>query len=143
MDQNGAVFPARVFDESDGCVDDALVNDVLESVFVPIEGEEAHALDDCVVLAVSACAVYYVRHLVQRQPLDVLSTPLPTCAITSSPRNRQSVIFVGIDTSSSPTHMLLARLISFNFQLLYYKSKLKHTQKPSSTYTHTTTARSH
>ena len=100
MDEDGAVLAFSLLDEADNRVDDILVDDVLDVVFGPVEGEEAHSLDGAVVLAVPSCAVDDVGDLVEGQPLDVLSRRGCTCAITSSPMKILSVILTGIDTSS-------------------------------------------
>ncbi len=99
MNQHSAVFLLDLFDEADHCVDDVLVDDVLDVCFGPVEGEEAHALDGGVVGTVPTRAVDYVRDLVERQPLDVLPRGSFTCAITSSPMKMQSVTFTGIEAS--------------------------------------------
>lgn len=100
MYKYGAVVSLGLLDEADDCVDDVLVDDVLDVVLCPVEGEEAHALDGVVVLGVPACAVDDMGDLVEGQPFDVLPKPNSTCAITSSPMKMQSVILTGIETSS-------------------------------------------
>jgi hypothetical protein len=50
-------------------------------IFCPIEGEEAHAFDDCIVLWVFSCAVDYVCDLVEGEPFDILDVVLFTCAM--------------------------------------------------------------
>ena len=100
--QHGALFSSGLFDEADYGIDDALVDDGLDAIFGPIEGEEAHALDGGVVLRVPTGAIDDMRDLVESQPLDVLLGELSTCAITSSPMKMQSVTFVGIDSSYRP-----------------------------------------
>lgn len=92
----------RFFDESDHCIDDALIDDGLDVCFGPVEGQEAHAFDGGVVLALAACAVDYMRDLVEGQPFDILSNHSSTWAMMSSPIKMQSVTFVGIETSSCP-----------------------------------------
>ena len=98
MHQDCPLLVARLLDEADYCVDDALVDDGLNVVFRPVEGEEAHALDGGVVLGVPARAVDDMGDLVEGEPLDVLRGAVSTCAMTSSPMKIQSVTFVGIET---------------------------------------------
>lgn len=93
------MFLLDFFDEADNCVDDVLVDNVLDVCFCPVEGEEAHAFNGGVVGTVPTRAVDYVRDLVECQPLDVLSRRSYTCAITSSPMKMQSVTFTGIEAS--------------------------------------------
>ena len=57
MYENGAVLSFGFFYEADYSIDDILVDDILWVVFGPIEGEEAHAFDGGIILAVSACAI--------------------------------------------------------------------------------------
>lgn len=100
--QHGALLPPGLFNKADYSIDDTLVDDGLDAIFGPIEGEEAHALDGGVVLRVAAGAIDDMRDLVEGKPLDVLPGKLSTCAITSSPMKMQSVTFVGIDSSYRP-----------------------------------------
>jgi hypothetical protein len=100
MDEDGAVLTLSLLDEADNRVDDILVDDVLDVVLCPVEGEEAHSLDGTIVLAVPSRAVDDVGDLVEGQPFDVLCHIGSTCAITSSPMKMLSVILTGIDTSS-------------------------------------------
>ena len=100
MDEDGAVLTLSLLDEADNRVDDILVDDVLDIVLCPVEGEEAHAFDGGVVVGLSACAVDDVRDLVESKPLNILFIFVHTCAIISSPRNMLSVILVGIDIYS-------------------------------------------
>lgn len=72
VDQHCALLVPGLLDEADHCIDDALVDDGLDAGFGPIEGEEAHALDGGIVLALPACAVDYVCDLVEGEPFDVL-----------------------------------------------------------------------
>lgn len=100
MDQDSALLATRLLNEPNHSIDDTLVDDGLNAVFRPVEGEEAHALDGGVVLGVTTCAVDDMRDLVECQPFDVLYALGSTWAITSSPMKMQSVTFVGIDNSS-------------------------------------------
>lgn len=97
MDEYGAKFLPSLFDEADDGIDNCLIDDVLDCSFFPVKGEEGHALDDWVVLAVPACAVDDMGDLIEAEPLDVLTKCKHTWAIISSPINMQSVTFVGID----------------------------------------------
>jgi hypothetical protein len=100
VDEDCTVLAFGFLDEADYCVDDILVDDVLDVVLCPVEGEEAHALDGVVVLRVPSCAVDDVGDLVEGQPFDVLSHWGCTCAMISSPMKMLSVILTGMDTSS-------------------------------------------
>lgn len=71
--ENSSVLSFGLFDEVDDCIDDILINDVLNIVLGPVEGQETHSFDCRVVLAVSSCAVDDMGDLIERQPLDVLS----------------------------------------------------------------------
>jgi len=109
------VFLLGLLDKAKDGVDDILVNDVLDAVFGPVEGEEAHALDGTVILAVPSSAVDDMGDLVEAEPLDVLSGGGPTCAMMSSPMKMQSVILTGIDISS--WHWLFSALQCMAFDL--------------------------
>lgn len=100
MYEDGAVLSLGLLDEADDCIDDVLVDNVLDVVLCPVKCEEAHSLNGVVVLGVPACAVDDMGDLVEGQPFDVLPKPTSTCAITSSPMKMQSVILTGIETSS-------------------------------------------
>lgn len=102
MHEDGAVFFFGLFDEADDCIDDVGVDDVLNVILSPVEGEEAHALDGGVVGTMPACTVDNMGDLIEGQPLDVLLRLCSTCAITSSPMKMESVILTGIDISSCP-----------------------------------------
>lgn len=94
------MFLLDFFDESHHGIDDVLIDDVLDVVFGPVEGEEAHALDDWTVGGMPACAIYYMCDLVESEPFDVLNGAKGTCAMTSSLMKMQSVILVGMESSS-------------------------------------------
>ena len=64
MDKNCTVLAFGFFDEADYCVDDILVDNVLNIVFCPVKGEEAHTFDSGVVLTVPSRTVDDVSDLV-------------------------------------------------------------------------------
>jgi hypothetical protein len=72
MDEDGAVLALGLLDEAEEGVDNVLIDDVLNVVFGPVEGEEAHPFDGGVILTVPARAIDDMRDLVETQPLDVL-----------------------------------------------------------------------
>ena len=65
MNKNGTVFFFGLFDEAYDCIDDILVDDILNIVFCPIEGEKAHAFDGSIVLTMSACTINNMSNLVE------------------------------------------------------------------------------
>ena len=65
VDQDCAVISLGLFDKAYYSVDDILIYDVLYIGLCPVKGEKAHALDDCVIMRVSTCAVNYVCDLVE------------------------------------------------------------------------------
>jgi hypothetical protein len=73
VDKYSSVIALGLLDKSDYCIDDILVDHVLNVSFSPVEGEEAHAFDDGVVVGVAARAVDYVGDLVEGEPFDILS----------------------------------------------------------------------
>ena len=73
MDKYCTMLALGFFDKADYCVDDILVNDILNIVLSPVEGKEAHTLDGTIILAMSSCTVNNVSNLVKREPFDVLS----------------------------------------------------------------------
>ena len=100
MNKNCTVLAFGFFDEADYCVDDILVDNVLNIVFCPVESEEAHTFNSGVVLTVTSCTVDDVSDLVEAKPFNVLNCQWSTCAMTSSPMKMLSVILTGMDTSS-------------------------------------------
>jgi hypothetical protein len=46
-------------------IDDTLIDQILNVVLGPVEGEKGHAFDDWTVGRVSACAIYYMCDLVE------------------------------------------------------------------------------
>jgi len=73
VDKNCAMLAFSLFDEADYSTDDILVDDILNIVLSPVEGEKAHSFDSCVVLSMPSCAVDDVSDLIKGQPLYVLS----------------------------------------------------------------------
>ena len=108
MDQHCSVQASSLLDEAHHCVDDALISDGLGHCFAPIEGEEAHALDYCIVLAVTAGTIYNMGDVVEAEPLDILRGECATCAMISSPINIKSHTLTGIDPSSPKLSLLLS-----------------------------------
>jgi hypothetical protein len=74
-----------LLDEANNSVDDILVDDVLYVGLSPVEGEEAHALDCGIILAVPSCTIDDMRDLVKGEPLDILTVLGVTWAMMSSP----------------------------------------------------------
>ena len=72
MNKYGTVLFFGLFDEAYDCVDDILVDDVLNIVFCPIEGEKAHAFNSGIILTMSACTINDMSDLVEGQPFNVL-----------------------------------------------------------------------
>ena len=103
MHKHGPLLLPGLLDESNYCINHALIDDGLDVIFGPIKGEEAHALDSGVILRVPACAIDDMGDLVEREPLDVLRGEVSTCAMTSSPMKMQSLTFVGIESYYCPT----------------------------------------
>lgn len=73
VDKNGTVLLPCLFNKTENGVDDILVDNILNAVLSPVEGEKTHPFDGGIVLAVSACAVDNMGNLVEAEPLDVLS----------------------------------------------------------------------
>ena len=61
----GSMIAFCFFHKADYCIDDILVYHVLDVGLCPVEGEKAHALNDCVVIRVPSRAVNYVGDLVE------------------------------------------------------------------------------
>ena len=64
MNKNGSILSSCLLDKTDNRVNHILVKYVLYVGLSPIEGEEAHALDNSIIIGVSSCAIDDMRDLV-------------------------------------------------------------------------------
>lgn len=101
--KHGPLLLPGLLDESNYCINNALIDDSLDVIFGPIKSEEAHALDRGVILRVPSRAIDDMGDLVECEPLDILRGEVSTCAMTSSPMKMQSVTLVGIESYYCPT----------------------------------------
>ena len=54
MDKYCTMLALGFFNETDYCIDDILVNNILNIILGPVEGKKAHALDGTIILAMSS-----------------------------------------------------------------------------------------
>ena len=100
MNQYSSMFLFSFFDKADNCIDDALINDVLNAILCPIKSEKAHSFYSSIVVTMPSCAVDDMSDLVESEPLYILNVVTDTWAMTSSPIKMQSVILTGIEIYS-------------------------------------------
>ena len=94
------MLPFSFFDEANNCINNVLVDYILNVGFCPVKGEKTHAFYGGIILRVPTCAVNDMGDLIEGKPFDVLDGRSATCAITSSPMKILSVILTGMDSSS-------------------------------------------
>jgi hypothetical protein len=56
---------ASFFDKTNYCIDNALIDQILDIILCPVKGEKGHAFDDWTVRRVPASAIYYMCDLVE------------------------------------------------------------------------------
>jgi hypothetical protein len=98
MDEYSSMLFLRFLDKTYDCVDDILVDNILNIGLCPVKSEKAHAFDGGVVMGMFSCAIDYMCDLIEGEPFDILLEGIKTCAITSSPMKMLSVIFMGIES---------------------------------------------
>ena len=78
MDQYSTVFLFGFLNKTYNSVDNALINDVLNTILCPIECEKAHSFDGSIVVTMSSCAVDNMSDLVESAPLYILDVESDT-----------------------------------------------------------------
>ena len=78
MDKYSTMLLFSFLNKSYNSVDNALINDVLNTILCPIEGEKAHSFDGGIVVTMSSCAVDDMSDLVESEPLYILDVESDT-----------------------------------------------------------------
>ena len=78
MDEYSTMLLFSFLNKAYNSVDNALINDVLNTILCPIESEKAHSFDGSIVVAMSSCAVDDMSDLVESEPLYILDVESDT-----------------------------------------------------------------